>query len=445
MSRNSLQIEYLPIASLKDNPRAARRHSKKKIGQLAESIRRLGFNCPLIIAADGLILAGHARVAAAKLVGMDELPVVRVSHLSELEGRAFMLAENKFGLNAHWDFEALALELQELVELEFDPVLTGFSVAEIDLAICSAEEAKAQRGGKSGNEDIIPDIPETPVTRAGDVWLLGRHSLLCGDARERISFEQLLKSERVHILLTDPPYNVVIPGNVSGSGKVRHDNFAMASGEMSEEQFTAFLETTLGHSAKACRDGAIAFVFMDWRHMGELLAAGRKVFSELKNLCVWNKTNGGMGAFYRSKHELVFVFKAGTAHHTNNFGLGDGGRYRTNVWDYAGISSMSSTRAEELEFHPTVKPVALVIDALKDCSKRGEIVLDPFGGSGTTLIAAEKCGRTARLIEYEPRYCDTIIARYEKLTGRQAILESTSETFEDVAELRAAPSMGEAA
>jgi DNA modification methylase len=206
----------------------------------------------------------------------------------------------------------------------------------------------------------------------------------------------------------------------------------MGAGEMSEEAFTSFLTETLGAVAKTCRDGAIAFVCMDWRHMGELLLAGKKVFSELKNLCVWNKTNGGMGTFYRSKHELVFVFKVGAAPHTNSFSLGETGRYRTNVWDYAGISSLSATRGEELEMHPTVKPVALVADAIRDCSKRGDIVLDAFGGSGTTLIAAEKCGRSARIIEYDPLYCDTTIRRYERLTGKSALLVSSGQTFEDV-------------
>jgi hypothetical protein len=207
---------------------------------------------------------------------------------------------------------------------------------------------------------------------------------------------------------------------------------------MSSESCTAFLRDTLGNAAATCRDGAIAFVCMDWRHMGELLAAGEAVFSELKNLCVWNKNHGGMGSFYRSKHELVFVFKVGRGAHTNTFGLGDTGRYRTNVWDYAGINALRAGRAEELALHPTVKPVALVADAIKDCSRRGEIVLDPFAGSGTTLLAAEKTGRCARVIEFDPAYCDRIIHRYEQSTGKKAKLASTGQTFEDVSNERAA-------
>jgi DNA modification methylase len=275
------------------------------------------------------------------------------------------------------------------------------------------------------------------VTRRGDIWLLGRHRLLCGDAQVRDDFTALLGTDRADLVFTDPPYNVKIDGNVCGLGSVRHREFAFGSGEMSSSQFTAFLTTTLGNAAALMRDGGIAFVCMDWRHMRELIEAGEQVFTELKNLVVWNKTNGGMGTFYRSKHELIFVFKQGTAEHTNTFGLGETGRYRTNVWDYAGISSIGAGRSEELAMHPTVKPVALVADAIRDCSRRGEIVLDCFGGSGSTLIAAEKTGRVGMLIEYDPLYCDTIVKRWEKLTGKRAKLESTGDDFEDVAELRA--------
>jgi DNA modification methylase len=268
------------------------------------------------------------------------------------------------------------------------------------------------------------------VTRSGDVWVLGRHRLLCGDARNAEDYERLLQGRPADLVFTDPPYNVPIDGHVCGSGRIRHREFAMGVGEMSEREFTAFLEQTLGCAASVSRDGAIAFVCMDWRHLGELIAAGKAVFSEMKNLVVWNKTNGGQGAFYRSKHELIGVFKVGEAPHVNTFGLGESGRYRTNVWDYPGISSLGAGRDEALAMHPTVKPVALVADAIRDCSKRGETVLDPFGGSGTTLIAAETCGRAARLIEYDPLYCDVAVRRYQQLTGKQATLLDSGATFE---------------
>lgn len=267
----------------------------------------------------------------------------------------------------------------------------------------------------------------------GDVWVLGGHRLICGDAREDAVYTRLLGDERVDLVFTAPPYNVPIDGHVCGSGRIRHREFAMGVGEMSQDAFTAFLTDALKPMAASCRDGAIAFVCMDWRHMTELLNAGGQVFSELKNLCVWNKTNGGMGAFYRSKHELVFVYKVGSAAHTNTFGLGDSGRYRTNVWDYPGISSIGPNRSEQLAMHPTVKPTAMVAGAIRDCSRRGEIVLDGFGGSGTTLVAAELCGRRARLVEFDPHYCDVIIRRFERLTGKQAVLEENGAVFDDVA------------
>lgn len=262
--------------------------------------------------------------------------------------------------------------------------------------------------------------------------------MLCGDAQDSSCFRKLLEGKTADLVFTDPPYNVSIDGNVCGLGAVRHREFAFASGEMSKAQFTSFLKTTLGNAAAGMRDGAIAFVCMDWRHMQELLEAGEAVFTELKNLVVWNKTNGGMGTFYRSKHELIFVFKAGTAEHTNSFGLGETGRYRTNVWDYAGISSLGANRSSELAMHPTVKPVALIADAIRDCSRRGEIVLDCFGGSGSTLIAAEKTGRLARLIEYDPIYCDTIVRRWEQLTGKRATRAGDDALFEDLSEMRVA-------
>ena len=307
------------------------------------------------------------------------------------------------------------------------------------------EAGEADPEGSDTPEDAVPPVSGELVTRMGDLWQLGRHRLLCGDTRDAAAMDRLLDGGRADLVFTDPPYNVAIDGNVCGLGSVKHREFAFASGEMSRSQFTAFLSETLGNMARVMRDGAIAFVCMDWRHMGELLAAGETSFSELKNLVVWNKSNGGMGAFYRSKHELIFVFKQGSAEHTNSFGLGDTGRYRTNVWDYAGISSIRASRSEELAMHPTVKPVALIADAIRDCSRRGEIVLDGFGGSGSTLIAAEKTGRCARLIEYDPLYCDTIARRWERYTGKRATLAGSRATFEDVAEQRRSSSLDEEA
>lgn len=434
MNHTTSNVVDREITALRPYAHNARTHSKKQIKQIAASIERFGFINPVLVSDEGEIIAGHGRVEAAKLLQWKRVPTLALSHLSEEERRAYVLADNKLALNAGWDKEILAIELQALVDCDFDIEVTGFSLAEVDFALIDAREADPEI--KDAPEDAIPELRSEPVTKAGDVWQLGRHRLLCGDTRQAQSLDALMDGESADLVFTDPPYNVAIDGNVCGLGSVKHREFAFASGEMSESEFTRFLAETLGNMSRVMRDGAIAFVCMDWRHMGELLGAGCKAFTELKNLVVWNKTNGGMGAFYRSKHELIFVFKQGNAPHTNSFGLGETGRYRTNVWDYAGISSIGASRSEELAMHPTVKPVALIADAIMDCSKRGEIVLDGFAGSGSTLIAAEKTGRAARLIEYDPLYCDTIIRRWEAFTGKRASLTGTGAYFEDVAEAR---------
>lgn len=439
----SQQLVEQDITALRPYPRNARTHSRKQVRQIAASIERFGFTNPVLVSNAGEIIAGHGRVEAARLLGISRVPTLALSHLSDAERRAYVLADNKLALNAGWDKEILAIELQALVDLEFDVEITGFSLAEIDFALDDATEANPD--GIDTPEDSVPFVSGDPVTRMGDLWQLGRHRLLCGDTRDVAAMDKLMSGDRANLVFTDPPYNVAIDGNVCGLGSVKHREFAFASGEMSRSQFVSFLKATLTNIARVMSDGAIAYVCMDWRHMGELLEAGETSFTELKNLVVWNKTNGGMGAFYRSKHELVFVFKQGTASHTNSFGLGETGRYRTNVWDYAGISSIRANRSDELAMHPTVKPVALIADAIRDCSRRGEIILDGFGGSGSTLIAAEKTGRSARLVEYDPLYCDTIIRRWQAYTGKQAVLSPSAEKFDDMADRSAFPSLGEEA
>jgi len=435
---NIHNVVHTPIDALRPAKSNARVHSKKQLKQIARSIQRYGFNAPVLIGNDGEIIAGHGRVEAAKLLGLEAVPAICLAHLNEVERRAYLIADNKIALNAGWDQELLAGEIQVLVDHGFDIEDTGFSVAEVDILLEEATDAAPVSKKKAQAEDRIPDVDSLAVTRMGDVWQLGRHRLICGDARDVNAYAALLNGEEVDLLFTDPPYNVKIDRNVSGKGAAIHREFAFASGEMKDGEFVHFLTQSLGAAASRCRDGAIAFVCMDWRHMGELLEAGRHVFAEMKNLCVWNKPVGGMGSCYRSKHELVFMFKVGTAEHVNTFGLGGDGRYRTNVWDYAGNSSINATRMEQLSMHPTVKPVAMVKDAILDCSHRGHIVLDCFAGSGSTLVAAHKVGRVARLIEYDPLYCDVIIRRFEKLTGKQAILKATGHSFEDMQELREA-------
>jgi DNA modification methylase len=339
--------------------------------------------------------------------------------------------------------DELAALADQANTLEFDLEATGFDWGEIDILIAGGDTedkgrskilGKTKGGKKLGPEDQIvePKREGVPVSASGMLWKLGGHRLFVGDATDKASYDRLLQSddgsaELADLVFTDPPYNVPISGHVSGLGAVQHREFAMASGEMSQGEFTRFLNTVFRRMADVSRDGAVHFICMDWRHMAEVLEASKGVYSEMLNLCMWNKDNGGMGSLYRSKHELVFVQKVGSVTHINHVQLGGKGRYRTNVWDYAGVNSFSGR--SDLEMHPTVKPVALIADAIRDCSNRTGIVLDPFGGSGSTLIAAEKTSRRARLVEIDPLYADTIIKRWQTLTGQSAIDASSGAKF----------------
>ena len=319
-----------------------------------------------------------------------------------------------------------------------DVAITGFETYEIDGLIEGVEPLDDDPAA----DELPEETPNAPIiTRTGDLWILDRNRLHCGDATDEAAFKVLMAGQLAEMVFTDPPYNLPIPGHVGGSGSIKHPNFVMASGEMTEAEFIGFLKTALGFLAAYSLDGAIHYVFMDWRHVFELLTAARAVYDELKNLCVWAKDNGGMGSFYRSRHELVFVFKHGTEPHINNFGLGEHGRYRTNVWEYPGVNTLKAGRLDELAMHPTVKPVAMVADAIRDCSTRGGIVLDAFAGSGTTLIAAEKTGRRAHALEIDPRYVDTAIRRWQAYTGDEAVHAVTGRTFAETerARLKAAP------
>ena len=425
------KLETIPLTALKPHDRNPRTHTKKQIRQLADSIKRFGFTNPVLVDGENRIIAGHGRVEAARLIGMTTVPVLRLEHMTEADRRAYVVADNRLAELAGWDNELLALELGAMLELdpELDLALTGFDTAEIEALLNSLDQEA------TGDAPVEIDLKATLVSEVGSLWQLGDHRLICGDATDPEVYRRLLDGEKAQMVFTDPPYNVPVNGHICGLGKVKHDEFVMASGEMSEAEFTAFLTTVSRNLASFSDDGSIHFVCMDWRHLGELLAAGHAAYSELKNLIVWNKDNGGMGAFYRSKHELIFAFKNGSAAHINNFGLGQHGRYRTNVWDYAGINSMRAGRDEELAMHPTVKPVAMVADAIKDCSRRGGIVLDAFSGSGTTIMAAEQPSRRGRAIELDPRYVDVAVRRWQKQTGQKALGLRSGFTFDECEQL----------
>jgi DNA modification methylase len=436
-----LRVRLIPLTELKPDARNPRIHPRRQIRQIARSIETFGFVVPVLADAYGNLLAGHGRIAAAKLLGWTDVPGISIDHLTEAQARAFMIADNRLTENSMWDERLLAQHLKDLslLELDFSLEVTGFEMGEIDLRI---EGLNSQADTSGDPADDLPAEPsEPPVTRVGDLWLLGPHRLYCGSAIEDGAYAALMQGDKAAAVFTDPPYNVPIQGNVSGLGAVHHREFVMGSGEMSEAEFTAFLHRAFSACRRNTRDGSLHFICIDWRHMSEVLTAGRHVYSELKNLCVWVKSNGGMGSLYRSQHELVFVFKQSRGSHRNNVQLGQYGRNRTNVWQYPGTNSFSrGSDGEEgklLALHPTVKPVAMVADAIMDCTARGDIVLDAFLGSGTTIIAAERTGRHCYGLELDPAYVDLLITRFQDFTGKRAVHGETSLSFAEMRRERA--------
>ncbi|MGZ9111345.1 MAG: site-specific DNA-methyltransferase [Rhodoplanes sp.] len=427
-------IATFPIDKLRPNPRNARNHSKKQIRQLANSIARFGWTYPIVVDENTVILAGHARYSAAQLLGCHTVPVIVLSGLSDPEKRALALADNKIAANSGWDRKLLAEELGELAtllpEFDLDLEITGFEPAEVDSLLGDLADPEQDPA------DEVPALEKEAISRIGDLWELGPHRLLCGDAQSAAAYRLLMGGVSAAMVFTDLPYNVPIK-RVQGRGRIKHREFVQASGEMSPAHFTRFLRRSLALAAEHSGDGSIHFVFTDWRHINELSAAGSSVYSELKNIVVWVKTNAGQGSFYRSQHELICVFKSGEGPHQNNVELGRHGRNRSNVWTYPGVNSFRAGRLDDLSVHPTPKPVALVADAIRDCSRRGEIVLDPFMGSGTTILAAERVGRRGYGLELDPRYVDAAIRRWQAYTRRDAVLKDSGETFDEVSAVRA--------
>jgi DNA modification methylase len=423
-------IEYVSPAAIIPNPRNAHTHSKKQIEQIARSIDAFGFTVPVIIDETSMLLAGHGRFEAAKLRGLEEIPAIRLRGLSEARKRALMLADNKIAENAGWDRERLAMELPELADLliqeNLDISITGFEAVEIDTLVSDFEESTADPA-----DDIQADwLSVAPVSQPKDVWQLDAHRLLCGDSRDPSNLDHLFGDEQAAMAFLDPPYNVRVR-SVVGRGRTKHREFAMASGEMVAEEYVEFLRETLGNAATHSRAGALHYICMDWRHQRELIDACGQTYGAQVNLVVWVKSNAGQGSFYRSQHELIGVFRVGEEPNLNNIELGRHGRSRSNVWRYAGANSFRAGRMEELRAHPTAKPVALVADAIKDCTRRRDIVLDTFGGSGTTLMAAERVGRRAYCLEIDPCYVDAIIRRWQAFTRRDAVHTQTGSTFEE--------------
>lgn len=430
----NLAIEYKSPLELKPDPKNPRIHCERQIQQIGASIEAFGFVVPALIDSAARVIAGHGRVEAAKDLGLPMIPVIKLDHLTPAQITAFAIADNKLTENSEWNEKLLAQQLKFLteVELDFSMDAIGFETAEIDLLIEGLEPAN--------NDSIDPadELPESTskvsVSKDGDLWMLGRHRVLCADALKDGNYSALMDGQKAAGAISDPPYNVKIDGHVCGLGRIKHREFSMAAGEMTEPQFTSFLTRVCSLMATNSANGSLHYLFIDWRHLWALLSAGRAAYTGLKAVCVWNKGTGGMGSLYRSQHELILVFKNGKDSHRNNVQLGRFGRNRTNVWDYSGQNSFARKARDGnlLEMHPTAKPVALVADALKDSTARGDIVLDPFLGSGTTLIASERISRLCYGIEIDPFYVDLIVRRWQAFTGSSATHGASGRTFKDL-------------
>ena len=395
LKATNVRVQALSISQIKPNPRNSRTHPTKQVGQIANSMVAFGFINPLLVSEDGTLIAGEGRYKAAQLLGLAKVPVIVIAGLSPARQRALAIADNRIAQNAGWNRERLAIEIPELTGLleadGLDVSILGFEPVEIDQLQTDFEEESADP-----QDSIEPNwLDMAPVTKLGDLWLLGNHRLLCGDARCADHMSKLMASCRADVAFLDPPYNRRIAG-VVGRGKTKHSEFAMASGEMSSADYEHFLGITLNAAASVSRDGALHYVCTDWRHVAEMIAAAEPVYGDAINIAVWVKSNAGQGSFYRSQHELVGVFRVGQAPHLNNVELGRHGRSRSNVWHYAGVNSFRAGRMDELRSHPTAKPVALIADAIKDCTRRGDVVIDTFSGSGATILAAERVGRWAQ-------------------------------------------------
>lgn len=433
-----LQYELTPIESLKPLAKNVRNHSKAQLAVLANSLAEFGMVSPVVVDVDNRILAGHGRVEAAKRNGETVVPTLR-ANISGPRSRLYALADNRIAELSTWDETSKAEEFRDLrLEVpDLDLTLSGFEHPVIELAIASLEQTDWS------DLDKVPEVPAvTPVTRLGDIWdYRNGHTLVCGDSTQLETVTAAVNGETVQLVEEDFPYNLRAR-EYSGKGRNQHGDFQMAAGEMNRNQFRDFLagsyEAVIPHLA----DGALLFGFMDWKHIADLLDAGEQSAFELKNVVVWDKGKGGMGALYRSAHELVAVFKHGKGPHTNNIMLGKHGRDRHNIWRYAGMNRFGAGRDRALALHGTVKPVEMICDILLDASKVGDVVFDGFSGSGTTLIAAEKMGRRGKVVELDPRYCDVAIGRFARAFGEEPVERHSGLTFAEHAADRA--SAGEA-
>ncbi len=421
----NLDLAYIPLEDLRTPSRKIRKLDPAHVREVANAISTLGFCAPVLVGKDNAVIDGVVRVEAARQLGLGRAPCVRIEHLSETEQRVLRLAVNRLGEKGEWNLDELKVEFEELIFADAPIEVSGFSVDEIDHIVLGEADKAIEQG------PLAPDVRGFAVARLGDVFDLGQHRIVCGSATEPETLRRLMEYDApARLVLTDEPYNVPIAGHVTGG---RHREFAMASGEMTDAEYLAFNEAWMAAALPCLRDGGVFGTFIDWRGYPTVHSAAVKLGLKPLNLIVWAKTNAGMGSLYRSQHELLPLFKNGSATHVNNIELGKRGRWRSNVWTYPGASSLGSDARRGLEDHPIVKPTAMLEDALLDLAERGDIVIDPFLGSGSTLIAAHKTGRVCRGVELDPLYVDVIVRRFEAATGSAATLVETGETFQALA------------
>jgi DNA modification methylase len=432
--RNSNEWLWVPIDSIKPYGRQIRRHDRRKITKLKKLIGHFGQVAPIIIDDNRVIVDGHAVWQAMRELGSGDIAVIAVAGRSDPEIKALRLALNRLTAEAAWDNQELRAEFEDLISLSFDLDLTAFDAAEIDYVL----DLDLPKANVVEDEERVPAVQAQPVSKLGDIWLCGDHRVGCGNAHDGDFVARVRDGVLADVCFTDPPYNVPIAGFVSGKGCNQHREFVQGTGEMSPDEFTAFLAVALKVLQVSSSPPALIYACMDWRHVHELISAGHQCALELYNICVWAKTNAGMGSLYRNQHELICVFKVGIETPANNVELGRHGRNRSNLWTYRGFNAFGNERDELLAAHPTVKPVAMIADALRDVTKRDGTVLDTFMGSGSTLIAAEETGRRCFGTELDPLYVDVTIRRWQNHTRRDAIHAETGKLFCDRAEHAAA-------
>lgn len=419
-NQTDLVIERVLISSIRTNPRHTRKCTAAQIKRVKRSIQAFGYNVPVLVDRNGQLIAGHVRVEALRALGYTEVLAIRLEHLTPEQVEAFAIAENRLVETGEFDDAMLGLVLKDLsaLDLEFSLDVTGFSMPEIDLKIDALDQVEDR------DADEEPVRPGPAVVKLGDLWTLGRHRMICGSALETQTYERLMQGDRAAMVFTDPPYGVGISGHVKANGKTTHREFVMGGAEMSSSELTTFFTTAWRLCSDHSVDGSLHYAFIDGAHLFEMLTATHAVYDRQLALCVWSKPPG-MGSFYRHAHELVVVSKKGKAPHRNNIQLGKFGRNRTTVWSHSGAGTFlrSAEDGDLMAEHPTPKPTRLVVDALLDASSRGDVILEPFCGSGSTLIAAERTGRRCRAIELDPLYCDLIIRRWQRHTGDVALRE----------------------